>query len=148
MAGRILRVIFGVVLAVGFSADNPEILLGETAALAVSFVGVIIFYVLYTILLADRVLAKVNPWLGALIMDWPLIAVWVVILGHLPGIPPPVILGVLLYFGISLILSGIAKYGGCEVLAIPNLFLGKRYNVACIMFSPIDWLEAKLANRT
>jgi len=147
IVGRSLRVIFGAVLAVGFSAGNPEIVFAETAALVVSLAGVIIFYILYTILLADRVLAKVNPWLGALIMDWPLIVVWGVIFGHVPGIPPPLILAVLLYFGLSLVLSGVAKYGGCEVLAIPDIILGKRYNVACIMFSPIDWLENRIAKK-
>jgi hypothetical protein len=126
---------------------NPEIVLAETATLVVSLAGVIIFYVLYTILMGNRVLTKVNPWLGAGIMEWPLVVVWVVVLGHLPGIPPPLILAVFLYFGLSLIISGIVKYGGCEVVTIPGLVLGKRYNVACIVFSPIDWLEDRLAKK-
>ena len=126
---------------------NPEIVTSEPAALVVSFVGVAVFYVLYTILMGNRVLAKVNPWVGALIMDWPLLGVWVVVLGHLPGIPPPLILAVFLYFGASLIISGVVKYGGCEVVTIPGLILRKRYNVACIMFSPIDWLEDRLVKQ-
>ncbi len=147
IVGRILRALFGGLLAVGFVVANPEIVLAETAALVVSLAGVIIFYVLYTILVGNRVLTKVNSWLGAIIMDWPLLVVWVFVLGHLPGIPPPLILAVLLYFGLSLVISGLVKYGGCEVVTIPGLVLGKRYDVACIVFSPIDWLEDRLANK-
>ncbi len=147
IAGRLLRILFGAFLSVGFAAANPEIL-AETAALVVSLVGVIIFYLLYTILMGNRVLTKVNPWVGALIMDWPLLAVWVVVLGHLPGSPPPLILAIFLYFGLSLVISGIVNYGGCEVVTIPGLVLGKRYKVACIMFSPIDWLEDRIARKT
>jgi uncharacterized protein DUF6410 len=145
--GRILRVLFGVLLAVGFTVANSDILFGQTTALGISLAGVVIFYILYTILMGNRVLTKVNPWVGALIMDWPLLVIWIFVLGHLPGIPPPLILAVFLYFGISLILSGIMKYGGCEVVAIPGLILRKRYNVACIMFSPIDWLEDKIVSK-
>jgi hypothetical protein len=147
VVGRILRVLFGGLLAVGFTAANADIVLSEPGALAVSLAGVVIFYILYTILMGNRVLTKVNPWVGALIMDWPLLVIWTVVLGHLPGIPPPLILAVFLYFGISLMISGIAKYGGCEVVTIPGLILRKRYNVACIMFSPIDWLEDRLAKK-
>jgi len=147
IVGRILRVLFGVLLAVGFTIANPDTLFGQTTALGISIAGVVIFYILYTILMGNRVLTKVNPWVGALIMDWPLLVVWIIVLGHLPGIPPPLILAVFLYFGISLIISGIVKYGGCEVVTIPGLILRKRYNVACIMFSPLDWLEDRLVKR-
>ena len=147
IVGRILRFLFGVLLAVGFAIANPDILFGQTTALGVSLAGVVVFYILYTILMGNRVLTKVNHWVGALVMDWPLLVIWIVVLGHLPGIPPPLILAVFLYFGISLIISGIVKYGGCEVVTIPGLILKRRYNVACIMFSPIDWLEDRLAKR-
>jgi len=120
---------------------------GQTTALGISLVGVVIFYILYTILMGNRVLTKVNPWIGALVMDWPLLVIWIVVLGHLPDIPPPVILAVFLYFGTSLIISGVVKYGGCEVVTIPGLILRRRYDVACIMFSPIDWLEDKIAKK-
>ncbi len=147
IVGRILRLLVGGLIAVGFAAANPDIVLSEPGALAVSLAGVVIFYILYTILMGNRVLTKVNPWVGALIMDWPLIVIWIVVLGHLPGIPTPLILAVFLYFGISLIISGITKYGGCEVVTIPGLILRKRYNVACIIFSPIDWLEDRLVKK-
>ncbi len=147
IVGRILRVLFGGLLAVGFTVANPEIVLADTTALVVSLAGVIIFYILYTILVGNRVLTKVNPWVGAVIMDWPLEVVWVVVLGHLPGIPPALILAVFLYFGLSLVISGLVKYGGCEVVTIPGLVMGKRYNVARIVFSPLDWLEDRLAKK-
>ena len=147
IGGRVLRVLFGGFLAIGFMAGNPEIVFSETAFLVVSFVGVLIFYVLYTLVLGRLVLSRVNAWFGALIMDWPLIVVWVVVLGHIALIPAPLILAVLLYFGVSLVLSGLAKYGGCEVVTIPNLVLGKRYNVACFPFSLVDLLENYVAGK-
>ena len=33
--------------------------------------------------------------------------------------------------------------GGCEVMAIPSLIFGRYTHLACIVFSPIDWLERK-----
>lgn len=133
-------------MAIVFAVANPDILVGQFFLLIISLIGVIIFYIVYTFFLA-KILVNVNPWIGALIMDWPLLVVWAVVLAHLPGIPPPLILAIFLYFGVSLVLAGSLKYGGCEVLAIPNLVLGKSYNVACIMFSPIDWVEAKIVER-
>ncbi len=147
IAGRLVRVLFGILLAVGFTIANLDILSGQTTALGISLVGVVIFYILYTILMGNRVLTKVNPWIGALVMDWPLLVIWIVVLGHLSDIPPPLILAVFLYFGTSLIISGVVKYGGCEVVTIPGLILRRRYDVACIMFSPIDWLEDKIAKK-
>jgi hypothetical protein len=145
--GRWLRVLFGAILAIGFTVGNPEIVFGETGVLMVSLVGVIIFYVLYTIIMGRLVLTEVNPWIGALIMDWPLIVVWGVILGHLPLIPPSLILALLIYFGVSLVLSGFLRYGGCEVVTIPSLVMRKRYDVACFPFSLVDLLEDRIAKR-
>ena len=34
--------------------------------------------------------------------------------------------GVVLFFGISLIVGGVKAYAGCEVLALPNLLFSKR----------------------
>ncbi len=48
---------------------------------------------------------------------------------------------------LSLIVAGLVKYGGREVTVIASLVLGERYNVACLLFSPIDWLENKLSKR-
>jgi len=37
-----------------------------------------------------------------------------------------VLQGLILFFGISSVVGGIKAYPGCEIMALPNLFLGKR----------------------
>jgi hypothetical protein len=37
-----------------------------------------------------------------------------------------VLQALLLFFGVSLVVGGVMAYSGCEVLALPNLLLGKR----------------------
>lgn len=34
--------------------------------------------------------------------------------------------GLMLFFGISLVVGGVKAYAGCELLALPNLLFGKR----------------------
>ncbi len=44
---------------------------------------------------------------------------------------------------LSLILSAVFGYAGCELAAVPNLLLRKRYVLGCVFFSPLDKLEAR-----
>ncbi len=53
--------------------------------------------------------------------------------------------GSVAYVGISLLLQGLRNDGGCEVMSIPAILFGKRTHLACIAFSPIDWVEKRLA---
>lgn len=41
------------------------------------------------------------------------------------------------------------SYGdaGCEVMSLPSILTGQRTHLACIAFSPIDCLEARVMNR-
>jgi hypothetical protein len=122
---------------------NPALTAGALNALTVVGVVVvaIILYLLVTILAGRRVIARLNPWVGALLLDSPVLLVFI---PGVPGVPGFLRLGLLEYFAVSLVCQGLCGYGGCEVLAFPNMFLGTRYNVACVVFSPIDWLESKL----
>lgn len=43
-----------------------------------------------------------------------------------------------LFFGGSMVLAAVMGYGGCEVLALPNLLLGRRDEVWCLLYSPLD----------
>lgn len=43
----------------------------------------------------------------------------------------------------SLILSALFGYAGCELAAVPNLVLRRRYVLGCVIFSPLDRLEAR-----
>jgi hypothetical protein len=48
-----------------------------------------------------------------------------------------------LWIGASLVLAAVRGYGGCEILAFPNTLTGRRDQVGCIIFTPIDQAEAR-----
>jgi len=135
--GRLLRLLFGSLWTLALWVGNPAITV-QTFNVLGYLSGVVVLYVLATIVLGRRIISKLNPWLGAVLLDLP------VILAFVPLLPPSFRLAILLFFGVSMVCAGVCGYGGCEVLAIPNMLLRKSYNVACIIFSPIDWLEYKL----
>ena len=53
----------------------------------------------------------------------------------------------LLFFGSSLVLAALRGYAGCEVLAISNWLLRRNDQVGCLVYSPIDELEAQVTGR-
>ncbi len=57
---------------------------------------------------------------------------------------PPVRHGVVLFLGVSLLFTGIRGDGGCEVMTLPGMVLGKRTHLVCIVLSPLDWVEEKV----
>ena len=50
----------------------------------------------------------------------------------------------LLFFGASLLLAAARGYAGCESLAISNWLLRRDDQVGCVVFSPIDEVEARV----
>jgi hypothetical protein len=48
-----------------------------------------------------------------------------------------------LWMGASLVLSAVRGYGGCEILAFPNILTGRCDQVGCILFTPIDQAETR-----
>jgi hypothetical protein len=51
------------------------------------------------------------------------------------------------WLGASMLVAGAAGYGGCEVLAFPNIFTGRRDRIGCVLFTPIDTAEARYRAR-
>lgn len=49
------------------------------------------------------------------------------------------------WLGGSMLVAAARGYGGCEVLAIPNLLTGRRDQIGCILYTPIDRAEARRA---
>lgn len=47
------------------------------------------------------------------------------------------------FFGVSMLVAALRGYGGCEVLAIPNAITGRRDQIGCILYTPIDAAEAR-----
>ncbi|HEX2104793.1 MAG TPA: hypothetical protein VHF51_14145 [Solirubrobacteraceae bacterium] len=51
------------------------------------------------------------------------------------------------WLGASLLTGAAAGYGGCEVLAFPNAFTGRRDRIGCLLFTPVDAAEARYRTR-
>ena len=135
--GRIVRLLMGGLLTIHVPASH---LIGASPSLTVQVAGVvfglIVFYALVHVLIS-RFVATINRWLGAVLAIAPVFLVF--LMGG-----PPVQLGVLLFLGVSLLLTGLRADGGCEVMALPGMILGKRTHLVCIVLSPLDWAEEKL----
>ena len=50
------------------------------------------------------------------------------------------------FYGASLLLAAARGYAGCEVLAFSNFLLRRNDQVGCVVFSPLDQVEARFAN--
>jgi hypothetical protein len=50
--------------------------------------------------------------------------------------------GVLLFYGSSMLVAAARRSGGCEVTEIANVALGRDDQVGCVLFGPIDAVEA------
>lgn len=141
-AGRVARILAGLVLIASAVASAPH--LGAlTAALvaqvAIAFVVIASAYTAVAWLLGGRLLAHVDPWLAAIL----LIAPSTLLLFFLPL---SATIGYNLYIGVSLLVQAAIRYGGCEVLGIPTLFLRHRYAVYCV-FNATDLVERGLQRR-
>ncbi len=53
----------------------------------------------------------------------------------------------LLFYGSSLLLAAARGYAGCESLAITNWLLRRDDQVGCVVFSPLDAVEARVTGR-
>lgn len=142
--GRLLRIGAGVLLAVSIA---PFYLRGEwsfnlaSAGVAVALVAI---YMLMHFLVLNY-LPQISAGLGAVLAFVPLIVVYGLglgdgpLFGHGEGQ-----LGALTFLATSLVLAGLRRDTGCEVMSIPNTLFRTRTHLACVFFSPLDWLEKKL----
>jgi hypothetical protein len=55
---------------------------------------------------------------------------------------PAIAGGALLFYGASMFVAALRRRGGCEVTAVSNAVLGRDDQVGCVLFSPIDAVEA------
>jgi hypothetical protein len=49
----------------------------------------------------------------------------------------------LLFYGTSMLLAAARGYAGCEVLTISNWVLGRNDQIGCLLFGPLDAIEAR-----
>ena len=137
--GRMVRLLMGGLLTTHVPVSH---LIGAPPSLTVQVAGVVlglfVFYALVHVLIS-RFVPTINPWLGAFLAVSPVLLVF--LMGGLP-----VRHGVVLFIGISLLLTGIRGDGGCEVMTLPGMILGRRTHLVCIVLSPLDWVEEKLTS--
>lgn len=135
--GRLLRLLTGIAAVV----EGGRHAFGATPALlqgvGVVFLLEVVFYAALHLVIS-RFLADLNAWVGAVIAVTPVVMVF--LFGDAPGR-----LGTLLFVGVSLVVTAVRADGGCEVMTLPGLLLGKRTHLVCIAFSPIDWIEERAA---
>lgn len=135
--GKWLRLVLGSVAllwAVGRLAQTGLLIGG-----AAWFVGIGLAYLAAHRLLGRRVLSKMNPWVGTLLLVGPAI-----LIPSVQTFPLELRLGMVAYFSASLVLNAAMNYGGCEVLALPSLLSRRWYTVYCPL-NVIDLVEKGVA---
>ena len=134
--GRVLRLLMGTALTL---VSIRGLILGDTTLslqVAGIMLGLFAFYVVVQLAIS-RFVPSINAWLGAVLAVAPVFLVYA-----LAG--PPGRLGSLLFIGVSLVVTAIRSDGGCEVMTLPGMLMGKRTHLVCIVFTPLDWIEDKL----
>jgi hypothetical protein len=140
--GRALRILLGLVLMVYVTPVYFRVPIRVSVGSLLLMLGLIGVYSLIHITVLRTTVA---PWLGAVVANGFLVAVYIAgafgspIVGHGKGQ-----LAAVTFLGISLIVAGVRAAPGCEVMAIPGLLFGKHTELACLIFSPLDRLERKL----
>ena len=139
IVGRTLRLILGIALA----WMTYEAMGAEDAAFNVKVAGVFVAMAAFysaAHFVVTKYAPGINPWLGAIL------AVSAAALVYALGGPVGRVASVA-YVGVSLILQAIRSDGGCEVMSIPAIFFRRRTHLVCIAFSPVDWVEERVAVR-
>jgi hypothetical protein len=137
-AGACVRLVAGglaIATTVRFVEDaHGNVIVGVLAG----FAGTTILYLALFALLGERLVSRVDPWLGTALLLAPFWA------RQLLPIPDAARQGVLAYVGVGLVVDVALGYGGCEVVAIPSAVFRRRYVVYC-PYNVIDAAERSLA---
>ena len=141
--GCALRILIGLVLMVQVVPIYFHVDLRLALGALLLILWLLIVYSLLHVVVSRRLLT-LGPALGAVLGLGILVAV------YLAGAPGGPLLGrgegelaAGTFLGVSLIAAGVRADPGCEVMAIPDVLFGRRAELACLVFSPLDWLERK-----
>jgi hypothetical protein len=150
--GRVLRFLLGgylllLALPYYFFVGVRVNFLGSTyfsnySSVVLALTATIIFLIFYLLVhrASTTFLRDINPWLGAVIANIPPLTVFVISafldIGFLQ-------ITVFTYVGLSMVLAGWRKDEGCEVMSPANAVMRSTTHFACVIFSPIDWVERK-----
>lgn len=137
--GRWYRFFFGIYLLYASVVDpallspNPLKYTGSYfESIGLYLLAIILAYIMLFYLIGDHIVAKTNPWIATVLFLSPLPLIQIFQIG-----PSHLRMALGIYIPLSLIVTSLIRYGGCEVVAIPTLLLRKRYTVYC----PINALD-------
>lgn len=158
--GRWTRFVLGIVVMLIVAGDLITASHGHNMntylLIVVSFFGITGVYTLVHVLVGDRLKGR-SAWWGTFIFVVPIMFALIApefdrqlqigYLFNLPELNHPFQLALFLYIGISFFFQWRAKYGGCEVVTIPNFILRKNYGSYCVPLLPLDMLEKFIVDK-
>ena len=135
--GRILRFLLGAWLVFAVRLFYLETESNRILSAVLVVVGLTVFYGLLHWLVSSF-WTKLNRWLGAFLAILPVFLVFVFggVLGQV---------GAASFLAVSLLLAAVRADAGCEVMSVPSWVFGRRTHLMCLLFSPLDWVEEKIA---
>ncbi len=158
--GRWTRFVLGIVMvlivASDFFSGTHTHAMTSYLMMVLSFVGILGAYTVVHLLIGDRLSGR-SAWWGTMIFVVP--AMFLLIapsfnsslqIGHwlnLPALNHPFQIALLSYIGISFFFQWRAKYGGCEVVTIPNFIFRKNYGSYCVPLLPLDIAEKFIVDK-
>jgi hypothetical protein len=145
--GRVLRIVLALVL-MGYVIPVYFKVPARVAVGALLLVpGLIGVYVLLHIVVSRRIV-PFGPAFGAVVANGLPVALYIVGASVLPIVGQGKgQLAAVTFLSISLVVAGVRAAPGCELMAIPDVLLGKNIELACLIFSPLDRLERRLRSK-
>lgn len=143
--GRVARFLFGgflLIWAAPYFLRAP-LQLG-LPALGVA-IGLVVFYSLFHLVVL-RFFSGMNRWWGAILAN--VFLATMLVLGQPGGLvfgQGEGVLGTAVFIGLSLLFAALHADPGCEMMSIPAILLKRHTHLACILFSPIDWIERNIS---
>ena len=137
--GRLLRIGLGVFFVTEVWPVYMAVTLqGILIRLSWAFSLTLFYFFLHLII--ARFFNKLHPMPGAILAFTPFLAVFIF------GYGSPAATGALTFLAVSLILAAVRADPGCEVMSLPAILSGTHTHLACLLFSPIDWIESNSSN--
>ena len=145
--GRALRILVGLALMVYVAPVYFQVSERVSVGSLLLIVGLIGIYTLLHITVSQQIL-PLGSGLGAIVANGLLVVLYFIGATGLPIVGGGKgALAAVTFLGISLVVAGVRAAPGCEVMAIPGLLFGKRTELGCLIFSPLDKLERKLRSK-
>jgi hypothetical protein len=80
------------------------------------------------------------------ICSGPACVLWLIVIASafaLDALTPVSEIAFWVWLGASLLIAAARGYGGCEVMAFTNLITGRRGQIGCLIYTPIDAIEER-----